>query len=73
MGLCLRPRRLLVIGELGKKGVRVPEDCSIAGYDCIGPLNGLPQVNSVSMPHEHIGASALTRIINRIVYPYSPA
>ena len=61
-----------LIRELGQRGIRVPEDCSITGYDGLEAPPGLPRVTSMSVPHEHIGASALTRIINRIIYPYSP-
>ena len=61
-----------LIQDLQSKGIRVPQDCSITGFDGLEPPTGLRQVASMRVPHEHIGSSALTRLINRIEHPNSP-
>ena len=58
--------------DLPARGIRVPEDCSITGFDGLEPTAGLRRVTSMRVPHEHIGSSALTRLINRIEHPASP-
>ena len=57
---------------LQEKGIRVPADCSITGFDGLEPPVGLPRATSMRVPHEHIGASALSRLINRIQHPTAP-
>lgn len=61
-----------LIRDLSARGLRVPDDASVTGFDGIEPPAGMPQVDSMRVPHEHIGSSALTRMINRLVYPSSP-
>ena len=61
-----------LIRNLGAEGIRVPEQCSVTGFDGVEPPAGLRRVTSMRVPHEHIGSSALTRMVNRIVYPSSP-
>lgn len=61
-----------LIQDLPTRGIRVPEDCSVTGFDGLEPPNGLPRVTSMRVPHEHIGASALSRLISRIQHPTSP-
>ncbi len=58
--------------DLQAKGIRVPEDCSITGFDGLEPPAGLRRLTSMRVPHEHIGSSALTRLINRIEHPAAP-
>ncbi len=58
--------------DLQTQGIRVPEDCSITGFDGLEPPAGLRQATSMRVPHEHIGSSALTRLVNRIQHPASP-
>ena len=58
--------------DLPARGIRVPEDCSITGFDGLEPPAGLGRVTSMRVPHEHIGSSALTRLINRIEHPAAP-
>jgi LacI family transcriptional regulator len=58
--------------DLQAQGIRVPEDCSITGFDGLEPPAGLRRVTSMRVPHEHIGSSALTRLINRIQHPLAP-
>lgn len=61
-----------IISDLRDRGIRVPEDCSITGFDGLEPPPGLPRATSMRVPHEHIGASALTRLINRLERPSAP-
>jgi LacI family transcriptional regulator len=61
-----------LIRSLQARGIRVPQDCSVTGFDGLEAPEGLPRATSVRVAHEHIGSSALTRMINRIMYPSSP-
>ena len=61
-----------LIQDLQARGIRVPEDCSVTGFDGLEPATDLPRATSMRVPHEHIGSSALTRLINRIEHPASP-
>lgn len=61
-----------LIAELQARGIRVPEDCAVTGFDGLEPPPGLPRLTSMQVPHEHIGASALTRLINRLEHPATP-
>jgi LacI family transcriptional regulator len=58
--------------DLRAQGIRVPEDCSITGFDGLEPPNNLSRVTSMRVPHEHIGSSALSRLVNRIQHPSAP-
>jgi len=58
--------------DLQSRGIRVPEDCSVTGFDGLEPPAGLRQATSMRVPHEHIGSSALTRLVNRISHPAAP-
>jgi LacI family transcriptional regulator len=61
-----------LIEFLQARGIRVPQDCSVTGFDGLEPPPGLPCASSARVAHEHIGSSAITRMINRILYPSSP-
>ena len=58
--------------DLAARGIRVPEDCSITGFDGLEPPEGLRRATSMRVPHEHIGSSALSRLVNRIHHPQAP-
>jgi LacI family transcriptional regulator len=58
--------------DLQARGLRIPEDCSITGFDGIAPPAGLKPVTSQAVPNEAIGAAALTRLLNRLENPDSP-
>jgi LacI family transcriptional regulator len=60
-----------LIMDLKVRGIRVPEDCSITGFDGIEPPPSLKQVASQRVPNETIGSAALTRLLNRIQHPKS--
>jgi LacI family transcriptional regulator len=61
-----------LIRDLQQRGFRIPHDCAVTGFDGLEPPAGLPRVTSMRVPHEHIGASALSRLISRIQHPTSP-
>jgi len=58
--------------DLSARGIRVPEDCSVTGFDGLEPPAGLRRATSMRVPHEHIGSSALTRLVNRMSHPAAP-
>jgi LacI family transcriptional regulator len=58
--------------DLLAKGLRVPNDCSVTGFDGLEAPAGLRRATSMRVPHGQIGSSALTRLINRIEHPASP-
>jgi DNA-binding LacI/PurR family transcriptional regulator len=58
-----------LIYDLQMHGIRVPEDCSVTGYDGIAPVAGMKQVATIRVPHEEIGASALSRLLYRMSRP----
>lgn len=62
-----------LVRDLGARGLKVPDDCSVTGYDGITPPYGMAQVATVRVPPEDIGAAALARVMNRLVMPQSPA
>jgi len=67
-----------LISDLHARGLRVPRDCSVTGFDglpppeSLTPAERLPRVTSMAVPHEQIGAAALTRLVNRIANPSAP-
>ena len=58
--------------DLAARGIRVPEDCSITGFDGLDPAPGHKRVTSMRVPHEQIGSAAVTRLVNRIQHPTAP-
>lgn len=58
--------------DLPQRGLRVPEDVSITGFDGLDPAAGQKRVTSMRVPHEQIGSAAVTRLVNRINHPASP-
>jgi len=61
-----------LIRDLSDLGLRVPEDCSVTGFDGIEPVLGLPQATTVSVPHREIGSASLLQLLHRIRYPETP-
>jgi len=60
-----------LIHDLGVRGLRVPQDCSITGYDGIVPPVGMPQVATIRVPHEELGSAALGRLLYRLPRPHA--
>jgi DNA-binding LacI/PurR family transcriptional regulator len=61
-----------LIADLRARGIRVPDDCSVTGFDGIDPPPTLKPVTSLKVPSEAIGFAALARLINRIKHPKVP-
>lgn len=60
-----------LILKLKRKGIRVPDDLSITGYDGIPTPPGLPQLTTYTTPFEEIGHTALLSLQRRIDHPLS--
>lgn len=61
-----------LIGSLRELGVRVPEDCSVTGFDGIEPPPNHPQLTTMRVAYEEMGSAALTRLVDRVVHPSAP-
>ena len=61
-----------LIADLRERGIAVPHDCSITGFDGITPPPGMPQLTTLAVAHADIGGSAVSRLLNRILHPSSP-
>lgn len=59
-------------GALAPLGLEVPRDLSLAGFDGQATPPGLPALATARVPYEHIGASAVARLISRLLEPTSP-
>ena len=61
----------LMLG-LQSRGIRVPEDCSVTGFDGLEPPPNMRRVTSMLVPHEDIGSSAVARLYSRMMHTSSP-
>jgi DNA-binding LacI/PurR family transcriptional regulator len=61
-----------LIADLQARGIRVPDDCSVTGFDGIEPPPTLRPVTSLRVPSEAIGVAAIARLMNRIKHPKVP-
>lgn len=61
-----------LMSDLRERGLRVPEDCSVTGFDGNEPPPGLPALTTLKVPNEHIGGSAVAQLVSRLLYPRSP-
>jgi LacI family transcriptional regulator len=61
-----------LIADLRDRGLRVPEDCSVTGYDGIEPPTGMPQLTTLGVAHSDIGGSSVSRLLSRLLHPTSP-
>jgi LacI family transcriptional regulator len=57
---------------LRNRGLRIPEDCSLTGFDGIHPPDGEMQMATVRVPYDEIGRSAFHQLMHRISFPTSP-
>jgi LacI family transcriptional regulator len=60
-----------LISDLKTRGLRVPEDCSVTGFDGNEPPPGLPALTTLRVPNEQVGESAVAQLISRLLYPRS--
>lgn len=58
--------------DLGKLGIRVPEECSVTGFDGIETPPGATPLTTVMVPYEDMGVSAVIRLRGRIEHPSAP-
>jgi LacI family transcriptional regulator len=56
-----------IIGQLNKRGLRVPEDVSIAAFDNFDPPPGLPKLTTIDGPFETMGQVAVERLVKRVI------
>lgn len=61
-----------LLQHLRRAGVRVPEDCSLTGFDGIEPGAEMPQLTTVKVPYWDMGAAAVGRLLNRVENPSAP-
>ncbi len=59
----------LLVRQLQNRGLRVPEDISICGFDHFAPPEGLPAMTSIDGAFEAMGAAAVSRLLGRIMSP----
>jgi len=62
----------LMLRLLAKRGIRVPEDCSLTGFYGIEPEAGAPQLTTVRVPYSEVGRSAFHQLLRRINQPAAP-
>lgn len=58
-----------LIADLRQHAIRVPEDCSVTGFDGIEPPPGMPRLTSLRVPFEEMGATSVARLLDRIQNP----
>lgn len=58
-----------LIKGLQERGIRVPEDISITGYDGIPVPDGIPSLTSVQMAFTEIGQSSIVSLQRRMLQP----
>jgi LacI family transcriptional regulator len=57
---------------LRERGIRVPEDCSLTGFDGIEPPPGESPIATVRVPYDEIGRSAFHQLMRRLDHPLAP-
>jgi LacI family transcriptional regulator len=58
-----------LIGKLREKGLRVPEDVSLTGFDGVPPPPSMPQLTTVQVALRDIGLSAVHSLLRKIDNP----
>ncbi len=61
-----------VTAHLQRRGVRVPEDISVTGFDGIVPPEVLPPVTTVQAPFREIGLAGCRRLLELAQTPFDP-
>lgn len=60
-----------LMSDLRDRGLRVPEDCSVTGFDGNEPPPGLPALTTLRVPNDQVGGSAVAQLVSRLLYPRS--
>ncbi len=60
-----------LMADLRDRGLRAPEDLSITGFDGQPPPPGLPALAGLAVPNADVGASAVARLVGRLLQPGS--
>jgi LacI family transcriptional regulator len=61
-----------LVAHLESRGIRVPEDISVTGFDGIPPPPGAKQLATVKVSYEELGRSAVHQLLRRIEQPTAP-
>jgi LacI family transcriptional regulator len=61
-----------LVKALKGRGIRVPEDLSVTGFDGIRPPEGQLQMTTVAMPFRDIGISSAVSLLRRVSHPSAP-
>ena len=57
---------------LNARGLLIPRDISITGFDGLVPPDSCPQVTTIHQPIERMGSAAVRRLLYRIKHPDEP-
>jgi LacI family transcriptional regulator len=60
-----------LVADLRERGLRVPADLSVTGFDGQDAPPGLPALTGLAVPNADIGASAVARLVGRLLQPAS--
>lgn len=58
-----------LVAGLTKLGIRVPQDCSVTGFDGVPPPDGLPQLTTVAVSLRDVGISAVHELERKMNEP----
>jgi LacI family transcriptional regulator len=58
--------------ELSRRGLHVPDDVSLTGFDGGPPPMGMTPLTTLRVPFQEMAAVALSRLVNRIRHPAGP-
>jgi DNA-binding LacI/PurR family transcriptional regulator len=61
-----------LIESLRARGIRVPEDVSVTGFDGEKPPEGLPQLTTIRSPFRDIGVSSVVSLLRRVSLSSAP-
>ncbi len=58
-----------LMSRLEKRGISIPKDCSITGFDGIVPPASQKQLTTINVPFQEMGVSSVIRLIDRMRNP----
>jgi LacI family transcriptional regulator len=71
--ICIHDERAHALTRmLRERGLRVPEDVSICGFDALPTPHGLPAMTTIDWPFEDLGGEAVKRVRERLAAPDEP-